>query len=77
MLFSIITLYPLLPILAHGQQQQQQDLFPFSYPTTTATTTSKNQTSNDINSESRPLILFQLTIKRQRLTMPMLTMSVY
>ena len=52
MLFSIITLYPLLPILAHGQQQQQQqDLFPFSYPTTTATTT-KNQTNNDIQSES-------------------------
>jgi hypothetical protein len=42
-LFATI-LYPLLPILAHGQQQQ---LFPFSYPETTATTT-RNQTNNDI-----------------------------
>jgi peptidoglycan/xylan/chitin deacetylase (PgdA/CDA1 family) len=41
-------IYPLLPILAHGQQQQ---LFPFSYPETTATTTT-NQTNNDIRSES-------------------------
>src|SRR5919197_1799345 len=53
MLFSANALYSLLPILAHGQQ----DLFPFSYPTTTATTTtattsSKNQTNNVINSES-------------------------
>jgi peptidoglycan/xylan/chitin deacetylase (PgdA/CDA1 family) len=40
--FAII-LYPLLPTLAHGQQEQQ--LFPFSYPTT------KNQISNDIRSE--------------------------
>jgi peptidoglycan/xylan/chitin deacetylase (PgdA/CDA1 family) len=47
----VIVLYQLLPpIVAHGQQ----DLFPFSYPTTTTTTTtaSKNQTDNDINSES-------------------------
>jgi peptidoglycan/xylan/chitin deacetylase (PgdA/CDA1 family) len=47
-LLFAITLYPLLPILAHGQQQQQ--LFPFSYPTTATTT--KNQTNNDIQSES-------------------------
>jgi peptidoglycan/xylan/chitin deacetylase (PgdA/CDA1 family) len=45
-LFATI-IYPLLPILAHGQQQQ---LFPFSYPETTATTT-RNQTNNDIQSE--------------------------
>jgi peptidoglycan/xylan/chitin deacetylase (PgdA/CDA1 family) len=65
MLFSIITLYPLLPILAHGQQQQQQqDLFPFSYPTTTATTTSKNQTSNDINSESTTSYTFSAHDKK-------------
>ena len=46
----VIVLYPLLLIVAHGQQ----DLFPFSYPTTTATTTttSKDQTNNDMNSES-------------------------
>jgi hypothetical protein len=39
--FTII-IYPLLPTLAHGQQEQQ--LFPFSY------TTTKNQISNDIHS---------------------------
>jgi peptidoglycan/xylan/chitin deacetylase (PgdA/CDA1 family) len=45
----VIVLYPLLLIVAHGQQ----DLFPFSYPTTTdtTTTTSKDQTNNDMNSE--------------------------
>src|ERR671923_248124 len=43
--FAII-IYPLLPILAHGQQQ----LFPFSYPTTTTnTTTTKDQINNDNN----------------------------
>jgi peptidoglycan/xylan/chitin deacetylase (PgdA/CDA1 family) len=52
-LIFVIVLYPLLPpIVAHGQQ----DLFPFSYPTTTTTTAtttiSKNQTNNDINSQS-------------------------
>jgi peptidoglycan/xylan/chitin deacetylase (PgdA/CDA1 family) len=45
MLFSVI----LLPTLAYGKQQQQrQDLFPFSYPRTT----SKNEVNNDIQSES-------------------------
>jgi hypothetical protein len=41
MLFSVIVLYPLLPQLVYGKQQQQQrqDLFPFSYPTTSSTTT--------------------------------------
>jgi peptidoglycan/xylan/chitin deacetylase (PgdA/CDA1 family) len=39
-LFTII-LYPLLPTLAHGQQQQ---LFPFSYPTTMTTA---NQSQNE------------------------------
>jgi hypothetical protein len=39
--FTII-IYPLLPTLAHGQQEQQ--LFPFSY------TTTKNQISDDIHS---------------------------
>jgi hypothetical protein len=47
----VITIYPILPTLAYGQQRQQKDLFPFSYPTTT-TTTSKNETNNDIQSES-------------------------
>jgi hypothetical protein len=49
-LFSVIVLYPLLPLLAYGKQQQQQrqDLFPFSYPTTT----SKSEFNNDIQSES-------------------------
>jgi peptidoglycan/xylan/chitin deacetylase (PgdA/CDA1 family) len=54
-LFSVIVLYPLLPLLAYGKQQQQQrqDLFPFSYPTTTTTTTtSKSETNNDVQSES-------------------------
>ena len=61
MLFSIITLYPLLPILAHGQQQQQQqDLFPFSYPATT----SKNQIGNDINSESTTSYTFSAHDKK-------------
>jgi peptidoglycan/xylan/chitin deacetylase (PgdA/CDA1 family) len=48
-LFTII-IYPLLATLAHGQQEQQ--LFPFSSPTTTATTTTKNQINNDIRNES-------------------------
>jgi peptidoglycan/xylan/chitin deacetylase (PgdA/CDA1 family) len=51
----VIINYPVLPILAYDRQQQQQrqDLFPFSYPTTaTTTTTSKNETNNDIRSES-------------------------
>jgi peptidoglycan/xylan/chitin deacetylase (PgdA/CDA1 family) len=48
-LFTII-IYPLLATLAHGQQEQQ--LFPFSSPTTTATTTTKNQINNDIWNES-------------------------
>jgi peptidoglycan/xylan/chitin deacetylase (PgdA/CDA1 family) len=48
-LFTII-IYPLLATLAHGQQEQQ--LFPFSSPTTTATTTTKNQINNDIPNES-------------------------
>jgi peptidoglycan/xylan/chitin deacetylase (PgdA/CDA1 family) len=44
MLFSVI----LLPTLAYGKQQQhRQDLFPFSYPTT-----SKSETNNDAQSES-------------------------
>ncbi|HYY50796.1 MAG TPA: polysaccharide deacetylase family protein [Nitrososphaeraceae archaeon] len=43
-LFTII-LYPLLLYtLAYGQQQQ--DLFPFSYPTITITSSTKNQTSS-------------------------------
>ena len=46
--FAII-IYPLLPILAHGQQQ----LFPFSYPTTTTnTTTTKDQINNNIQNKS-------------------------
>jgi peptidoglycan/xylan/chitin deacetylase (PgdA/CDA1 family) len=55
MLFSVIVLYPLLPLLAYGKQQQQrQDLFPFSYPSaaTTTTTTSKSETNNHVQSES-------------------------
>jgi peptidoglycan/xylan/chitin deacetylase (PgdA/CDA1 family) len=44
-LFTII-LYPLLPTLAHGQQQQ---LFPFSYPTTTTT---ENQTQDKSTTSS-------------------------
>ena len=52
----VITIYPILPTLAYGQLRQQKDLFPFSYPTTTTatttTTTSKNETNNDIQSES-------------------------
>jgi peptidoglycan/xylan/chitin deacetylase (PgdA/CDA1 family) len=48
---SIIIGYSLLPTLAYGQLEQQ--LFPFSYPTTTATmTTTKNQTDNGSHSES-------------------------
>jgi peptidoglycan/xylan/chitin deacetylase (PgdA/CDA1 family) len=46
----IIIIYPLLATLAHGQQEQQ--LFPFSSPTTTATTTTKNQINDDIRNES-------------------------
>jgi hypothetical protein len=46
---STIIIYPLLPTLAHGQQEQH--LFPFSYPTTIAATT-KNQTNDDVQSES-------------------------
>jgi peptidoglycan/xylan/chitin deacetylase (PgdA/CDA1 family) len=46
MLFSPIALYPLLSTLAYAQQQQ--DLFPFSFPT--ITTTTKNQTSSNNNS---------------------------
>src|SRR5919199_834946 len=56
MLFSVIVLYPLLPMLARGkQEQQQQDLFPFSFPTTTGsttTTTTKSQTNIDTQNES-------------------------
>ena len=56
MLFSVIILYPLLPMLARGkQEQQQQDLFPFSFPTTTGsttTTTTKSQTNIDTQDES-------------------------
>ncbi|MFL6362153.1 MAG: polysaccharide deacetylase family protein [Nitrososphaeraceae archaeon] len=60
-LFAIV-LYPLLPIVAHGQQ----DLFPFSYPTTaTTTTTSKNQTNNDINSESTTSHIFSAHDKKE------------
>jgi peptidoglycan/xylan/chitin deacetylase (PgdA/CDA1 family) len=48
LLFTII-LYPLLlPALTHAQKQQQ-DLFPFSYPTITITTSTKNQTTNSNN----------------------------
>jgi peptidoglycan/xylan/chitin deacetylase (PgdA/CDA1 family) len=61
LLFTIV-FYPLLPIVAHGQQ----DLFPFSYPTTTATTTtSKNQTTNDINSESTTSQTFSAHDKKE------------
>jgi len=58
MLFSVLVLYPLLPQLVYGKQQQQrQDLFPFSYPTTTTlstttTPTSKSETNNYVQSES-------------------------
>ena len=56
MLFSVIALYPLLPILARGkQEQQQQYLFPFSFTTTTGsttTTTTKSQTNIDTQDES-------------------------
>jgi peptidoglycan/xylan/chitin deacetylase (PgdA/CDA1 family) len=54
-LFTII-IYPLLATLAHGQQEQQ--LFPFSSPTTTATTTTKNQINNDIRNESTSSYIF-------------------
>jgi peptidoglycan/xylan/chitin deacetylase (PgdA/CDA1 family) len=57
----VIVLYPLLPIVAHGQQ----DLFPFSYPTTATTTTSKNQTNNDINSESTTSHTFSAHDKKE------------
>src|ERR1044072_8339579 len=44
-LFTII-LYPLL-LSTLAQGQQQQDLFPFSYPTITITSSTKNQTSSN------------------------------
>ena len=46
-LFTII-LYPLL-LSTLAQGQQQQDLFPFSYPTITITSSTKNQTSSSNN----------------------------
>jgi hypothetical protein len=60
-LFTIV-LYPLLRILAHGQQQQ---LFPFSYPTTTTTTTTKNQINNDIQNESTTSYSFSADAKKR------------
>jgi hypothetical protein len=53
----VIILYPvLLPTSAHGQQQQQQDLFPFSFPTLTTSTMQIDMTSRKF-----PIMVWMLT----------------